>query len=81
MRPFERGKRAFWKGDISNPYPDDSIEHREWQYGFDRAYFNNLENVRVMEAAGGKTSYYLERIKSGRGSKEVYKESTAEEIN
>lgn len=64
MRPFERGKRAFWKGDISNPYPDDSIEHREWQYGFDRQYFQNLE-----------------RIKSGRGSKEVHKESAAEEIN
>ena len=64
MRPFERGKRAFWKGDISNPYPDDSIEHREWQYGFDRQYFQNLE-----------------RIKSGRGSEEVHKESAAEEIN
>jgi hypothetical protein len=66
MRPFEQGKRAFQLGVLNNPYREDSTEYREWQYGFDRQYFQNLE-----------------RIKSGRGSKEVYhsKTSAPEKIN
>lgn len=75
LRPFEKGKRAFWNGQIGNPYPADSVEHREWQYGFDRAYFNNLQ---MREAASGKTRSSSE---FGRGSKKVYQKGSAEEIN
>jgi hypothetical protein len=41
---FVAGKLSFIAGLIENPY--DPVEHfeayREWQRGFDRAYFENL---------------------------------------
>lgn len=46
MKPFEEGKRAFRTGkDLSNPYAENTVRHREWQYGFDRAYFDNVQRI------------------------------------
>lgn len=55
MTAFEQGQTAFQRGVVktpkatlnflSNPYPVNSDAHREWQYGFDRAYFSNLETI------------------------------------
>lgn len=45
---FEKGKYAFVRGWIANPYDDDK-DHRgkEWQRGFNTAYFEHLEKVKV----------------------------------
>jgi hypothetical protein len=52
MKPFEEGIRAFKRGTIVNPHQPDSNRYRDWQFGFDRAYFENLERL---EAKSGKT--------------------------
>ena len=52
MTPYEQGRLAFRKGQITNPYHHDNnfTEHRKWQLGFNQAYFYNLERVLEQEA-------------------------------
>jgi hypothetical protein len=41
-----QGYKAFLRGNLVNPYPDDydNFErHRDWLYGFNKAYFENLK--------------------------------------
>jgi hypothetical protein len=40
---FEKGKFAFKKGWLGNPYKFDTIQGKEWQRGFDAAYFEKLD--------------------------------------
>ena len=54
---FVAGKISFMVGGIENPYhPDHEFdEHREWQRGFDRAYFENIALVKKYELKRKKT--------------------------
>ena len=38
---FEMGQRAFAVGILDSPYKKKSVLHREWQRGFNVAYFYN----------------------------------------
>lgn len=40
---FDKGKFAFKKGWLGNPYKPDTVQGKEWQRGFNAAYFENLE--------------------------------------
>lgn len=53
--PFKEGYQAFRQGDLNNPYNHEPARGKEWQYGFDRAYFNNLSWVKKKEAERGST--------------------------
>lgn len=55
MKPFDGGQRAFKRGNLVNPYNPDTSRYRDWQFGFDKAYFANLEQVKQREARNGKT--------------------------
>ena len=47
MNPIiEQGKRAFYSGKLDNPYKEGTSRHRDWQFGFDRAYFENLNGTK-----------------------------------
>lgn len=39
------GRKAFATGKIENPYNPGTTNYRDWQFGFDRAYFENLERI------------------------------------
>jgi hypothetical protein len=41
------GYRAFKRGRIINPYKKDSSFYKEWERGFNKAYFENLEKIHV----------------------------------
>ena len=45
MKPFEQGWQAFKKGDLGNPYEVNTQPHRDWEFGFNKAYFSNLERI------------------------------------
>lgn len=45
IREFNQGYWAFKNGKLTCPYPHWTIKGKEWQRGFDRAYFDNLEAV------------------------------------
>jgi hypothetical protein len=40
---FDKGKYAFKKGWLGNPYDPDTVQGKEWQRGFNTAYFENLD--------------------------------------
>ena len=50
MKPYERGRRDFTVGNISNPYRKNSKDSRDWEYGFNKAYFLNLDKVKNIES-------------------------------
>lgn len=43
---FNQGHYAFSRGWISNQYPADSIAGKEWQRGWNAAYFQNLDRIK-----------------------------------
>ena len=49
MKPFEEGKTAFRRGSLGNPYTLNTKNNRDWEYGFNIAYFKNLEKVKKNE--------------------------------
>jgi hypothetical protein len=49
MKNVRKGISDFYKGNITNPYPEDTTDHREWQFGFNKAYFKNLERQKEYE--------------------------------
>jgi vacuolar-type H+-ATPase subunit C/Vma6 len=49
MKAYDQGYRDFKKGQIENPYKANTNRHRDWQFGFDRAYFENLKRVKSRE--------------------------------
>lgn len=50
MKPYDEGQRAFKRGNLVNPYNPDTSRYRDWQFGFDQAYFLNLEKVKDGES-------------------------------
>lgn len=42
---FEKGYYAFSRGWLGNSYDPDSLAGKEWQRGFDAAYFDNLARI------------------------------------
>ena len=49
MNPYEQGKQAFKTGKLGNPYQAHTRDNREWEIGFNKAYFSNLERVKEDE--------------------------------
>ena len=43
MKTFEEGMQAFKRGFLVNPYKKDTSRYRDWIFGFNKAYFANLE--------------------------------------
>jgi hypothetical protein len=54
MRPFNEGYRAFMEGNLANPYKENTKENRDWEYGFNKAYFTNLERRSVRTKVKGR---------------------------
>ena len=43
----DKGYRAFKRGRIINPYEKESSFYKEWERGFNKAYFENLGKLNV----------------------------------
>lgn len=65
MSSFKKGMTAFKTGSLGNPYPLDSDESRQWEAGFNKAYFENLNQVRKREQRNAR------KENSGAGSRGV----------
>lgn len=44
---FDKGMYAFKRGWLGNPYDPDTAQGKEWQRGFNAAYFENLKKLPV----------------------------------
>tara|TARA_R100001443_G_scaffold116219_2_gene136070 strand:- start:7044 stop:7235 length:192 start_codon:yes stop_codon:yes gene_type:complete len=49
MNIIDKGKKDFYKGNITNPFNEDTYRNKEWQRGFNMAYFEQLERVKNHE--------------------------------
>lgn len=49
MRPFKKGIKSFNSGELGNPYPVNTEDHREFELGFNKAYFARLERQKDYE--------------------------------
>lgn len=49
MNAFEQGYKDFGKGQTVNPYNENTSKHRDWAFGFTKAYTANLQRVRDNE--------------------------------
>ena len=58
MNTFEQGRTAFYKWRITSPYNRDTYNDKEWQRGFNRGYFDNLERVKANEHRKGSKRTY-----------------------
>tara|TARA_R110002153_G_scaffold21170_3_gene70962 strand:- start:1857 stop:2036 length:180 start_codon:yes stop_codon:yes gene_type:complete len=54
MKPYEKGYEAFKKGNLGNPHPVNTKQNRDWEFGFNKAYFKNLEFVKQREVSNGR---------------------------
>jgi hypothetical protein len=43
---YEKGTFAFKKGWIGNPYDRNTAQGKEWQRGFNAAYFDHLDKLK-----------------------------------
>ena len=49
---YEQGYSDFRRGRIGNPFHKDTMQHREWNRGFNKAYYEKLDKVKEYEARG-----------------------------
>lgn len=49
MKSYEEGIKAFREGNLGNPHKLNTKQGREWEMGFNKAYFRNLERVKLNE--------------------------------
>tara|TARA_R110001599_G_C12039157_1_gene640936 strand:- start:258 stop:494 length:237 start_codon:yes stop_codon:yes gene_type:complete len=55
---FEKGVLSFRKGKVRSPYPLNTMQYREWERGFESAYFANLKRNKKYEARGRGEKVY-----------------------
>ena len=49
---YEQGYSDFKRGRVNSPFHKDTMQYREWNRGFNTAYFENLKKVKEREARG-----------------------------
>tara|TARA_R100001460_G_scaffold44205_12_gene80897 strand:+ start:2963 stop:3175 length:213 start_codon:yes stop_codon:yes gene_type:complete len=64
MKPYDAGMKAFKTGKLGNPYAMNTKQNRDWELGFNKAYFFNLEKVKLHE----------QKFKLRRGSQKIQAE-------
>ena len=52
---YWKGMDDFHKGRLSNPFHKDTMQYREWNRGFNKAYFDRLRKVKKYESKGSKS--------------------------
>jgi len=52
---YEKGYKDFRQGRVVNPFPSDTMQHREWERGFNKAYYEQLKRVKGNEQATGRS--------------------------
>lgn len=49
MSVFQKGFKDFFEGNVVNPYNEGTSRHKNWEMGFNKAYFTNLKKVQENE--------------------------------
>ena len=49
---YEKGYADFRKGRVGNPFNDDTMQYREWERGFNTAYYEQLNRIKQYDIRG-----------------------------
>lgn len=71
MKPFNEGQRDFKVGQLVNPYNVNTTRNREWERGFNKAYFDNLDQIEGRKGTDGNKKKKNKNL-GGRG-KGIYR--------
>jgi hypothetical protein len=52
---YEKGYSDFKGGRVTNPFPDDTMQYREWERGFNKAYYEQLKRIKEHEQTTGRS--------------------------
>jgi len=52
---YEKGYKDFQRGRVINPFHIETMQHREWQRGFNQAYAEHLSRVQDNEQARARS--------------------------
>ena len=55
MRPFKRGMEAFRTNQPGNPYNEGTQRAKDWELGFNKAFYDNLARVQKRESNQSQT--------------------------
>ena len=53
----DKGYNDFKHGRVFNPFHEDTMHHREWLRGINKAYFEQLKRVKVYESKARSRSF------------------------
>ena len=56
------GYTAFKKGNVVNPFRQDTLNYKEYERGFNVAYYDNLEEVTELEGRGRKATQRSKKV-------------------
>ena len=51
----EKGYKDFRQGRVVNPFLSNTMQYREWERGFNKAYYEQLKRVKGNEQATGRS--------------------------
>jgi len=49
---YDKGYADFNKGRVGNPFAEDTMQYREWERGFNTAYYDQLKRVQQYDIRG-----------------------------
>jgi hypothetical protein len=54
---YQMGYSSFKNGSnlLASPFDKDTMQHREWERGFNKAYFDQLKRVKEYERTTGRS--------------------------
>ena len=58
MKANDKGYKDFTSGRIINPYNLNTYRHKEWERGFNKAYFEQLKRVKKHESRKGSRTIH-----------------------
>ena len=58
MNIVDKGYKAFWKGNLVNPYNTGTYRNKERERGFNKAYFEQLKKVKKHESRKGSRTVH-----------------------
>ena len=62
---YEKGYHDFKHGRVFNPFHKDTMQHREWLRGFNKAYFEQLKRVKQYELKARGRAVYEGQVRHG----------------
>jgi hypothetical protein len=62
----QMGYSSFKRGSTKNPFSEDTMQYREWNRGYSKAFYDNLKRVTTDELRTRSRAIYEGEVQHGR---------------